>query len=79
MQDRSGVARGRSGGRWWRAIGRQPAGSGRIGNEGVWSRLSSRRILSGGFANPNGRLFMVNVAWNRMARPGGSSCARSRF
>ena len=73
MQDRSGVAR------WWRAIGREPAGSSRIRNEGVWSRLSGRRILSGGFANPYERLFMVNVAWNRIARPGWNSCARSGF
>ena len=74
----------RSGGsrRGGRLVGSLPAVAGSVGNEGVWSRMSSRGVVvviryvckcewEGAHVE--------YIALSRIAGPGGSRCARSRF
>ena len=67
--------------RWWRAIGRELAGSSRMKSEGVWSGLSSRKIVVviRWVCECECKSITLYIKWKRLARPRGSSRARSRF
>ena len=63
------------------ASGVEHAGSSRMKSEGVWSGLSSRKIMVviWWVCECECKSITLYIKWKRSARPRGSSRARSRF